>query len=102
MWAVFAGRLWLGLEVFPDGRAINHYEQGFELSRALSLPMVACGDVHMHHPDRKPLLDVVSAVSMRQSIRVAGRLLFANREKYLRPLPVIQALYPRGLIDASN
>ncbi|MEK9870560.1 MAG: error-prone DNA polymerase [Gammaproteobacteria bacterium] len=98
---IFDNRLWLGLEAFPDGKTVGRYDQVFALARLLELPMVASGGVHMHHPDRKPLLDVVSAVRMRQSIQLAGRLLFANREKYLRPLPLLEALYPAGLLEAS-
>ncbi len=97
----FQQRLWIGLEVFPDGQSIGCYEHAFQLARSASLPLVACGDVHMHHPDRKALLDVVSAVRMRQSIQLAGRLLFANREKHLRPINIIEKLYPPGLIEAS-
>ena len=99
--AFFPDRLWLGLEVFQDGKAITCYEHVFELSRQFSLPMVAAGDVHMHHPDRKPLLDVISAVRMRQSIQLAGRLLFTNREKYLRPIKQVAELYPAELLTAS-
>lgn len=99
--SLFGDRLWLGLEVFPDGQSIRCYEQAFELSRLFKLPLVATGDVHMHTPDRKELQDVISAIRMRQSIRLAGRLLFANREKYLRPLPVLDQLYPGGLLQAS-
>ncbi|MCS5573160.1 MAG: error-prone DNA polymerase, partial [Pseudomonadales bacterium] len=97
----FPDRLWLGLEVFQDGKAITCYEHVFELSRQFSLPMVAAGDVHMHHPDRKPLLDVTSAVRMRQSIQLAGRLLFTNREKCLRPIKQVAELYPAELLTAS-
>jgi error-prone DNA polymerase len=98
---LFSGRLWLGLEIFPDGHDIECYEHALSLSVRLKLPLVAAGDVHMHHPDRKALQDVVSAIRMRQSIRLAGRLLFANREKYLRPLPVIETLYPAELIAST-
>ena len=94
----FSGRLWLGLEIFPDGHEIECYEHALTLSNQLKLPLVAAGDVHMHHPDRKPLQDVVSAIRMRQSVRLAGRLLFTNREKYLRPVAVIEALYPAELL----
>ena len=100
--AMFSDRLWLSLEAFPDGKTVACYEHAFELSRALDLPMAASGDVHMHHPDRKPLLDVVSAVRMRQSIQLAGRLLFSNREKYLRPLSLLGELYPAGLLETSS
>lgn len=97
----FPGRLWIGLEVFPDGQSVGCYEQVFSLSRQLSLPMTAGGDVHMHHPDRKSLLDVVSAIRMRQSVRLAGRLLFPNHERHLRPIPLLAQLYPPALLEAS-
>ncbi len=99
---LFTDRLWISLEIFPDGQAIECYQHAFELSDALSLPMVASGDVHMHHPDRKALIDVVSAVRMRQSVRLAGRLLFSNREKYLRPLSVLKELYPGALLEETT
>ncbi|MEO2180914.1 MAG: error-prone DNA polymerase, partial [bacterium] len=98
---IFGSRLWLGLEVFPDGQSIGCYEHAFNLSRQFDLPLVASGDVHMHHPDRSALLDVVSAIRMRQSIRLAGRLLFSNREKYLRTYSTLSQLYPAGLLSAS-
>ncbi len=98
---LFADRLWISLEIFPDGQATACYEHGLALARELDLPLVASGDVHMHHPDRKSLLDVVSAIRMCQSIRLAGRLLFANREKYLRPLSLIKQLYPAEMLKAS-
>ncbi len=98
---VFAKRIWLALEVFPNGNEIAHYEQVIHLSGALNLPVVASGDVHMHHPDRKALQDIVSAVRIRQSVRLAGRLLQVNREKYLRPVSIIKDLYPEVLLNNS-
>ncbi len=99
--SIFKQRLWLGIEIFPDGRELRCYRQAFELCESLQLNMVAMGDVHMHHPDRKALQDVVSAVRMGQSVRLAGKLLFANREKYLRPLSVISQFYPARLLDET-
>lgn len=96
--AVFREKLWICVEIFPDGREITRYEQAFALSKGLQLPLVAAGDVHMHHPDRKALQDVVSAVRMGQSVHLAGKLLHANREKYLRPIPVLDKLYPPALL----
>jgi len=98
---IFGHRLWLGLEVFPDGHEIERYQQAFHLSEALQLNLVAAGDVHMHHPDRKSLLDVVSAIRMGQSVRLAGRLLFANKEKHLRPLSALEKLYPPKLLTET-
>jgi error-prone DNA polymerase len=95
---VLGNRLWLGVEIFPDGNEIKHYERAFRLSEALKIDLVAAGDVHMHHPDRKALLDVLSAVRMGQSVRLAGKLLFANREKHLRSPSVISKLYPETIL----
>ena len=98
---IFKEHLWLGVEIFPNGRELKSYQQAFNLCESLQLNMVAMGDVHMHHPDRKALQDVVSAVRMGQTVRLAGRLLCANREKYLRPLSVISQLYPARLLSET-
>ncbi len=98
---IFARRLWLGLEIFPDGKEIERYERALRLSESLQVNIAAAGDVHMHHPDRKTMLDVVSAVRMGQSVRLAGRLLFANREKHLRPIPTLKQLYPPRLLQET-
>ncbi|MBD3647083.1 MAG: PHP domain-containing protein, partial [Pseudomonadales bacterium] len=49
---VFQDRLWITLEIFPEGREIDSYRQALTLAETLALPLVAGGDVHMHHPDR--------------------------------------------------
>lgn len=96
--ALFGDRLWISLEIFPDGKALRRYENAIDLSKRLDVPMVASGDVHMHQQQRKALLDVLSAVRMKQSVRLAGRLLSSNREKYLRPRSVLKTLYPPELL----
>ncbi len=98
---LFGDHLWISLEVFDDGHALDRYECSFALARELTIPLVASGDVHMHSADRKPLQDVVSAIRMRQSIRLAGRLLASNREKHLRPLSKLRQLYPASLLEES-
>ena len=95
---LFGDRLWISLEIFPDGKALTRYENALNLSKLLDVPLVASGDVHMHQQQRKALQDVLSAIRMRQSVRLAGRLLLSNREKYLRPLSVLETLYPPALL----
>ncbi|MFT4711953.1 MAG: error-prone DNA polymerase [Candidatus Azotimanducaceae bacterium] len=97
----FKDRLWLGAEIFPDGQETEKYSHVLTLSERFNIPVVACGDVHMHHKDRKALQDVISAIRMGQSVRLAGKLLFANREKYLRPLSVLAKTYPESLLEES-
>ena len=98
---IFGDRLWIGLELFPDGRTFEVYQEAYQLSQMLKIPQVACGDVHMHHPDRKALQDVLSSIRIGQSVRVAGRLLQANREKHLRPRSSLTEIYPAAALAAS-
>ncbi|MDK1024230.1 MAG: error-prone DNA polymerase [Gammaproteobacteria bacterium] len=98
---IFGERLWISMEVFEDGRELDKYRDCFMLSKSLAIPMVASGDVHMHSPDRKPLQDVLSAIRMGQSVKLAGRLLASNREKHLRPLSKLKQIYPVALLEES-
>lgn len=94
----FEDRLWISLEMFPDGQSLFQFQNAMALSKKYNLPIVASGDVHMHHKNRKALHDVLSAVRMNQSLHLAGRLLFSNKEKYLRPLSLLNKLYPKELL----
>ena len=94
----FEDRLWISLEMFPDGQSFFQFQNAIALSKKYNLPIVASGDVHMHHKNRKTLHDVLSAVRMNQSLHLAGRLLFSNKEKYLRPLSLLNKLYPKELL----
>ncbi len=98
---IFAERLWISMEVFADGRELDKYRCCFVLSKSLGVPMVASGDVHMHSPARKPLQDVLSAIRMGQSVKLAGRLLASNREKHLRPLHKLAQIYPVVLLEET-
>ncbi|MAV24677.1 MAG: error-prone DNA polymerase [Gammaproteobacteria bacterium] len=98
---IFGDRLWVGLELFPDGRTFEVFQEACRLSQMLSIPQVACGDVHMHHPDRKALQDVLSSIRIGQPVRVAGRLLQANREKHLRSRASLTYIYSPAVLAAS-
>lgn len=86
---LFKHRLWIGVE--------NHLNQQqtlmqrrVTLAHTLSLPVVACGNVHMHIPQRGPLQDVLTAIRLNGSIHDAGFELHSNREKHLRPLDTLR------------
>ena len=99
---LFSTRLWIGVELFPDGFSERNYEHSYNISERFGISMVAAGDVHMHQPNRKPLLDIVSAIRIQRPVSLAGRLLFSNREKYLRPYSVLQNIYPKKLLHEST
>ena len=44
--------------------------------KIFDIPLVATGDVHMHQPNRKALLDVLSAIRIGQPVSLVGKLLF--------------------------
>ena len=64
------------------------------LADQLRCPIVATGEVHMHSRERQPLQDVLTALRHRCTLDQASPHLFPNGERYLRPLPVLQRLFP--------
>jgi error-prone DNA polymerase len=95
---VFQQNLWLSVELHcgPDDRKRLNTLLG--MARALSIPAVASGDVHMHARGRRALQDTMSAVRHHTTVAEAGHRLFANGERHLRPLSVVAELYPASLL----
>jgi error-prone DNA polymerase len=97
----FAGRLWLGVELLTTGFDARRLELMEALGRALQLPRVAAGDVHMHRRARRALQDILTAIRLNTPVRAAGYALFPNGERCLRPLSRLRALYPDSLLAAT-
>ncbi len=55
------------------------------LARDANVPLLAVNDVHFHHPDRRPLADVLICIREKTTIDRAGRKLAANAERFLKP-----------------
>lgn len=86
-------KLWLALELFAEADDAEHFDRVLSLSLQQTLPVVAANDVHMHLPERQRLLDTLTAVRLRMPIAELGTLIYANSERYLRPLAELQDLY---------
>ena len=56
-----------------------------ELGARLGAPLVAVSDALYHHPERRPLQDVVTCIRERCRIGEAGYRLEANAERHLKP-----------------
>jgi error-prone DNA polymerase len=56
-----------------------------EVARTSGVPLIAVNDVLYHHPDRRPLADVLTCIREKTTIDRAGRKLAANAERYLKP-----------------
>ncbi|MDP4002845.1 error-prone DNA polymerase [Methylobacterium sp. NEAU K] len=79
------GRTWLGASHARRGDERRRLGLLAELGAASGAPMVAVSDALYHHPDRRPLQDVVACIRARCRIAEAGYRLEANAERHLKP-----------------
>jgi error-prone DNA polymerase len=102
MQALWPQRCWIVVELVrgPDDAA--HLARCEALSLAHGVPLVACGDVHMHSRSRKRLHDVLTAVRLKAPLTQVGRQLMPNAERYLRPRYRLARIYPPELIAATQ
>jgi error-prone DNA polymerase len=63
------------------------------IARKARVPLIAVNDVLYHHPDRRVLQDVLTAIREHVTIDQAGRLLAANAERFLKPPPEMVRLF---------
>jgi error-prone DNA polymerase len=97
----FSGRVWIGVELLTGGCDTRRLEFLEMLGRALELPCVAAGDVHMHRRSRRALQDVLTAIRLKMPLNAAGYALFPNGERCMRPLPRLRQLYPAPLMEQT-
>ena len=97
----FAGRLWIGVELLTGGHDARRLELLETLGKALDLPRVAAGDVHLHRRGRRALQDVLTAIRLNTRLSAVGHALFPNGERCLRPLQRLQELYPAPLLTQT-
>jgi error-prone DNA polymerase len=94
----FSGRTWIAFERHlrpDDGERLAALR---ELAAAVSLPLVAAGDAHMHARSRRPLQDALTALRLKTTVSEAGQALFANGERHLRSRLALARLYPPELL----
>ena len=91
--SIFGPDLYLAAELaydVPDGARL---EQLAALSRQTGIPLVAANDVHYHVPERRYLQDVLTCIREKCTLAAAGRRLFANAERHLRPRAEVARRY---------
>ena len=98
---IFPSRLWIAVELHHGQRDAEKLAALQSLGKALDLPLVAAGDVHMHARGRRALQDVMTAIRHRTTVAEAGLRLFPNGERHLRPLHALAGLYPPELLAES-
>ncbi len=98
---IFGSRLWIAAERFHEADDACHLNALQALADRLQLPITAAGDVHMHHPERKPLLDCMTAIRLRRPLSRLGRALQQNAERSLQPLPHLLQRLPLQWLETS-
>jgi len=78
-------RVRLAASMLYRGRDKARLERLAETACTAQVPLIAVNDVHFHHPDRRPLADVLTCIREKTTIDRAGRKLAANAERFLKP-----------------
>jgi error-prone DNA polymerase len=86
-------RVRLAASMLYRGRDRAQLERLKELARATGAPLIAVNDVLYHHPDRRPLADILTCIREKTTIDRAGRKLAANAERYLKPPQEMMRLF---------
>lgn len=98
---LFPDRLWLAAQLHRGADDDARRAAIAALAARTGLPVVACGDVHMHVRRRRGLQDVLCALRHRATLREAGRRLFPNGERHLRTRQALAAIFPREWLEES-
>ncbi|MBE7248384.1 MAG: PHP domain-containing protein, partial [Actinomycetospora chiangmaiensis] len=91
--AAAPGRVWLGASHRRRGDERLRLRLLDETGRRLGTPMVALADALYHHPDRRPLQDVLTCIREGCTIDKAGYRLEANAERHLKPAAEMARLF---------
>ncbi len=80
----FGDNLYIAASRYYHGDDSKYLFRINQLSRQLSVPMVATNDVHYHSHERRELQDIVTCVREKCTIYNAGYKLHPNAERYLK------------------
>ena len=97
--ADFRGRAYLAVHHLYRGDDAQRLARLAALGERVGLPLVATNDVLYHHPERRPLQDVLTCIREGCTIAEAGYRLAANAERHLKPPQEMVRLF-RGRLDA--
>ncbi len=105
---IFADRIYLAAAVHLGPCDDTDLDRVAQQARQWRLPVIATNQVHYHHPERRPLHDVLTAVRHHTTVANLGALRFSNGERYLKsPAQMGQAFarYPdaiRRTVEAAD
>ena len=84
---------WIAIERHLGGDDGARIDRLLEIGHRHGLRPVACGDVHYHVPERRPLQDVLTALRLKTTVDRCGQALLSNGQRHLRRREEISGLY---------
>jgi error-prone DNA polymerase len=92
---------WISAERLLENNEQRYLALCAKLGSTLGFELVCSSDVHMHQQNRQPLQDVLTAMRLGTRVDKAGFSLYANAERYLRPLAKLGKLYSEKHINQA-
>ncbi len=97
---MFGDRLYLAASVHGGADDERRLAKMDALARSGGVPMIATNDVYYHQRESRFLQDVLTCIREHYTLEEAGRKLFANAERHLKPIDDMQRLfleYPQAM-----
>lgn len=82
--AKFGANVYLGVAPKYDGQDVRHFKARADEALKIGIPLVATGDVLMHHGARRKLADILSCIREKTTIDQLGRHAQPNSERRLK------------------
>ncbi|MEK7355457.1 MAG: hypothetical protein AAB250_03365, partial [Bdellovibrionota bacterium] len=91
--AAFQDRVYLPVHKDFTWESVRTYQQALRMEQALGILPFATGRPLFHTADRKPLHDVLTCILHTTTLAESGTRLTLNRERYMKTLEQIGALF---------
>ena len=75
---------WLAVTMLHTGEDRRRLKTLVRLARESQAPLIAVNDVLYHHPDQRPLQDIVTCIREHMTLSQAGTILEVNTERHLK------------------
>jgi error-prone DNA polymerase len=98
-------RVWLAARVAYGPADARRLDRLADVALAAGAKLLATNDVLYHHPERRPLQDVMSCIREHVTLDAAGRRLEANTERHLKPPQEMARLFrdhPEALAETQR
>ena len=101
LYGLFKEHTWIALELLLNGNDKKKLKKLEKISSDFSIPLCACGDVHMHVPERRVLQDTLCAIRLGKAVNELGYAIFPNAERHLRSRQRLAKLYPHHALQET-